>query len=134
MIKRAIFFCLILTLPPVLSHAQESFYCFKSSNNVCVGPVIASPGIIFDFEGRLQFDAFVGAGYGIRFMSDKIYSVGGDILLDFDRNETGKTSARISLVSSLFKVIRLGMGIELREGQKARGYGVFSLGLDFKSP
>lgn len=116
-----------------LAGAWEPGGCVKDKS-ICYGPTISAPGIVFDFNGRLEVDALVGAGYEIRFMADRFYSVGAAVLADFDRSETGTSTARIGLAASLFRAIRIGWGLELREGQKPRGYGLFSLGMYFENP
>lgn len=105
-----------------------------NNKSICYGPTISAPGLIFDFNGRLEVDALVGAGYEVRFMADRFYSVGAAVLADFDRSETGNARARVSLAASLFRAFRVGMGIELREGQKPREYGILSLGMYFENP
>ena len=105
-----------------------------SDKTICYGPTLSAPGIIFDLDGRLEIDALIGAGYEVRFMANKFYSVGTAVLADFDRSNSGASSARISLAASLFRAFRVGLGIELREGQKPRGYGIFSLGMYFENP
>lgn len=111
-----VFALLICFLIPSIIYAKNGVFC-NNKATFCGSPSVVSAFAIYkDFD--VSFLPIVGIGYGVQFLADKFYSVGIDLLANFQIGGNEPSKGRISIVPSFFKYVRLGFGIEFQKGNK----------------